>query len=116
GTDASLGFTLRCPGCRPVGAGDRWAIETWPIVATVVPGGVAEEAGLQPGDEIRSVDRQDVRNAAGKSPLFSLPELDFTIGYRRAGVARVALINRRITSRIIQDSRIEIRSTPGDSR
>ncbi|MGE0440337.1 MAG: PDZ domain-containing protein [Gemmatimonadales bacterium] len=116
GTDASLGLTLRCPGCRPVGSGDRWAIPTWPVVATVVPGGVADEAGLQPGDEILSIDRQDVRSTTGKSPLFSLPELDFAMGYRRAGVARVALINRRITSRIIQDSRVEIRSNPGETR
>lgn len=108
--DAGLGMTLRCPGCAVRARGDetRWAVTSFPIVGYVAPGGVAEEAGLAPGDEIRRIDGRDVRDPDGDSPLFAPPRGDFTIDYVRDGRPGSAFMNRRIV-----DQRIVIRSQRG---
>lgn len=112
--DNELGFTLRCPGCELGLAGDApaWTVSAYPVVASVEPGGVADEAGLRPGDEIREVDGVDVRATAGRSPLFALPPLDFTLTYSRDGKIGSALMNRRITNVI--EIRDGIRVRPGE--
>ena len=106
--DMSLGMTLRCPGCElSLGTEPRWLVQSYPVVEHVVAGGVAEEAGLQPGDEIRRVDRKDVLGDHKNNPLFSPPRSDFTIEVVRNGRTLSAPMNRRVN-----DKRIVIRSQP----
>jgi hypothetical protein len=108
--DAGLGMTLRCPGCVVLARGDetRWAVTSFPIVEYVARGGVADEAGLAPGDEVRRIDGRDVRHPDGDSPLFAPPRGDFTIDYVRDGRPGSAFMNRRIV-----DQRIVIRGQRG---
>jgi len=110
--DAGLGLTLRCPGCELLlrEGETRWSVPSWPTVDRVERGGVAEEAGLRPGDEIRRIAGRDVRSASGTSPLFSPPRGDFTIEYARDGARRSAFMNRRIVDRriIIRERGIRI--------
>jgi len=98
GSDEGLGMTMRCGGCRVVvtDAQPRWAVATYPVVDAVIRGGVADEAGLRPGDRILAVDGRDVRDTTGASPLNALPPLDFTFAYQRGDAESSTLINRRI--------------------
>jgi len=114
GLDAGLGMTLRCDGCEVVilSGAAQWTIPEYPVVQSVVPGGVAEEAGLQPGDRILTVDGQDVRTRAGVTPLNALPVLDFTIGFRRGDQMSSAAINRRITNQVVISEGVRVQPSP----
>lgn len=108
--DHNLGLALRCPHCELIVGGEdpRWTVPAWPTVAELVPGSVADEAGLRVGDEIRAVNGVDVRSPEGRSPLLALPAGDFTLTYSRGGKPGSAFMNRRITDVVVVRNGIRI--------
>jgi hypothetical protein len=95
--DLSLGLGLRCPGCELTTDGRaRWRVPAPPIVELVERAGVAEEAGLRPGDRILEIDGHDVTRRRGGELLHAMPRGDFDITYDRDGELGTAHMNRRI--------------------
>ena len=117
GVDQGLGMTLRCPGCSMIVSGGtpRWAVREWPVVERVVRGGVAWEAGLRAGDEIRRINGRDVRSATGNSPILTPPGGDFEVDAARRGAILSTTINRRIHIQIIHQRQV-IRIERDDDR
>lgn len=105
--DLSVGMALRCAGCELVITADgsgRWNVRDYPTVELVKRNGVAEEAGLRPGDEVRTIEGQDLRSESGGRLLYALPGGDFRLGYIRNGRTATTVLNRRIV-----DQRVEVR-------
>jgi membrane-associated protease RseP (regulator of RpoE activity) len=101
GVDASLGLVLRCPTCEPAMSGDqvRWRTIEAPIVDQVLPGSVADEAGLRAGDAIVEVAGTDIRRETGLRRLLDYPLRDFAITWQRGSDIHRGTMNLRIVSR-----------------
>jgi len=92
------------------------------IIAEVVPGTAAEEAGLQPGDVIVELDGEaindfaDLRNRVGLAPLGSTVEIGFIREGRRQTVeATIGRATASLGATIEQLSGAELRTVgPGD--
>ena len=75
--------------------------------------GVADEAGLRPGDLVIEIAGQDLKTRRGGQLLFRPPRGDFDIAYRRGGRRRIANINRHIIDQriaVVVDQRVKTRS------
>lgn len=114
--DLSLGLALRCSGCElSLDGRPRWIVPSPPVVELVERGGVAQEAGLEPGDRILEIEGRDVTSRRGGELLHAMPRGDFDIMFERDGERRVGRMNRRVVvQHIIIDRDRTVRVRQGD--
>jgi membrane-associated protease RseP (regulator of RpoE activity) len=92
-----FGFALECVDCQPTGgrggypagrgAGDgyAWTYTSYPRVAAVIPGSVAEAAGIQAGDILMSIEGLSLLTAEGTKKFASAVSGDEVhLGFERA--------------------------------
>lgn len=116
GVDGSLGLVLRCVTCQPVTANGRvrWRTNQPPVVDSVTPGGVADEAGLRAGDVLLDVAGTDIRDEAGLQNLLAYPLRDFALTWQRGSDTLQGVLNLRFTSRRVIHLDPEVVVTDGD--